>query len=77
MLLIISVSFRIIVVVGLGEIRLHVSYVELLGNTLSDLLSPVGGAKVEVMEDKFGKVPLVTCYTLYRGIGVSLLYRIY
>jgi hypothetical protein len=32
-----------------------VSYVELLGNSLSDLLNPAGN-KVEVMEDKFGKV---------------------
>jgi hypothetical protein len=39
----------------IGEVKLYASYVELLGNNLSDLLSP-GGRKLEVMEDKFGKV---------------------
>ena len=57
-----------------GEVKLHVCYVELLGNSLADLLKP-GGKKVEVMEDKFGKVQLGGCETF--GFGSSSLYKIY
>ena len=57
-----------------GEVKLHVCYVELLGNSLADLLKP-GGKKVEVMEDKFGKVQLGGCETF--GFGSASLYKIY
>ena len=40
-----------------SEIKIHLGFMELLGNTATDLLNP--GVKVEVLEDKFGKVNLV------------------
>jgi len=51
-----------------GQIKLHLSYVELLGNSLSDLLNP-GGKKVEVMEDKFGKVIVVLFFFTRKEIS--------
>ena len=40
-----------------SEIKLHLGFIELLGNSATDLLNP--GTKVDVLEDKFGKVNLV------------------
>ena len=40
-----------------SEIKIHLGFLELLGNTATDLLNP--GVKVDVLEDKFGKVNLV------------------
>ena len=40
-----------------SEIKIHLGFMELLGNTATDLLNP--GVKVDVLEDKFGKVNLV------------------
>ena len=40
-----------------SKIKIHLGFMELLGNTATDLLNP--GVKVEVLEDKFGKVNLV------------------
>jgi len=42
-----------------GTILLHVSYFELLGSGLSDLLSPGQHKKLEILEDKFGAVNVV------------------
>ena len=40
-----------------SEVKVHLGFMELLGNTATDLLNP--GVRVEVLEDKFGKVNLV------------------
>jgi len=40
-----------------SEIKIHLGFMEMLGNASTDLLNP--GVKVDVLEDKFGKVNLV------------------
>ena len=39
-----------------NHIKLHLSFIQLLGNSMTDLLSE---ANVSVMEDKFGKIQMV------------------
>ncbi len=42
--------------------KLHVSYIELLGDSLFDLLNLGDKKRVDLMEDKFGKVVQPLCY---------------
>ena len=42
-----------------GHTRLHLTFTQLLGNTMTDLLAEEGEETVSVMEDKFGKINMV------------------
>ena len=41
-----------------ADLQLHVSFIQLLGNTATDLLGDTSGS-VGIMEDKFGKITMV------------------